>query len=103
MDDLKHAIELASESQVPIPRQLVRRCIQRADSLEIAALLYELTRAAWNRIQPRLENAETSALIQRYFLRCIRENPEGGVALTRYEAARELETWFDHLAGIEDA
>jgi hypothetical protein len=36
-----------------------------------------------------------------YLLRCIRENPQNGVALSRYEAASELEAWFDHLANTE--
>jgi hypothetical protein len=33
---------------------------------------------------------------------CIRENPQGGTALPRYEAAGELEVWFDHLANMGD-
>ena len=65
-------------------------------------MLYKLTDEAWNRIEPPLEGQETCALIQRYLLRCIRENPQGGAALSRYEAAGVLEAWFDHLASTQD-
>ena len=102
MNVLEQSIRLALESQGPIPRQLVREWIEKADSVEADALLYKLTGKAWTRIEPSLESGETCALIQRYLLRCVRENPRGGVALNRYEAAGELETWFDHLAGMED-
>jgi hypothetical protein len=85
------------------PRQQVRQWIQSADSVEAEALLYQLTRGAWNRIEPQLDRDETCALIQRYLLRCIRDDPEAGVVLSRYEAAGELELWFDYLAEGEDA
>jgi hypothetical protein len=103
MNQLRDAIQSALESEGPIPRQQVRQWIQSADSVEAEALLYQLTRDAWNRIEPRLESDETSALIQRYLLRCIRDDPEAGVVLSRYEAASELERWFDYLAEREDA
>jgi len=102
MDELKQSIQIALVSEEPISRQLVREWIRRAASVEADALLYKLTRDAWNRIEPNLESVETCALIQRYLLRCIGENPQGGTALNRYEAAGELEAWFDHLAGMED-
>ena len=90
------------ESAGAIPRPDVRRWIREADTVEVDSLLYRLTRDAWNRIEPRLTSGETCALIQRYYLRCIREDPEPGVALSRYEAAGELERWFDDLAARED-
>jgi hypothetical protein len=102
MDELKESITTALGSEGRIPRQLVRKWIHDACSVEIEALLYKLTGEAWSRIEPNLEQEETCALIQRYLLRCIRENPSEGAALNRYDAAGELERWFDHLAGIED-
>jgi len=102
MDELDRFILGALESDGPIPRQRVRGWIRQATSVQLDALLYKLTREAWSRIEPHLETAETCTLIERYLLGCIRENPQGGVALTRYEAAGELEAWFDHLAHMED-
>jgi hypothetical protein len=101
MDDLKQSIHEALASEDAIQRQLVRRWIQRAAHVDVDALLYKLTEEAWNRIEPNLEPAEACALIERYLLRCIRENPEGGVALTRYEAAHELEACFDRLSEMK--
>jgi len=102
MDELKQSINAALGSEDPIPRQLVREWIQRAADVEADALLYKLTGEAWNRIQPHLEAGETCSLIQRYLFRCIQENPKGGIALSRYEAASELEAWFDHLVRKEE-
>jgi hypothetical protein len=102
MDELRRSIENTLGSTGPIPRQLVRGWIQQASDVEVDALLYRLTSEAWSRIEPRVESAEVCALIQRYLLRCIQENPNSDVALSRYEAAGDLEAWVDHLAGIED-
>jgi hypothetical protein len=103
MGELKESIQAALGSEAPIPRALVREWIQKADSVQVDALLYELTRDAWNRVEPYLDSAETCALIQRYLLRCIREDPKDGNAQSRYEAAGELERWVDYLADREDA
>ena len=103
MSQLRKAIQLAIESDGAVPRQQVRHWIQSVDSVEIEALLYRLTQEALSRIEPQLDSDEVCALIQRYLLRCIREDPKGGVALSRYEAAGELEGWFDYLSQREDA
>jgi hypothetical protein len=97
MDELRESIQTALGSEVPVPRQLVREWIQRADSVEVDALLYKLTGEAWNRIQPQLDSEETCALIRRYLLRCIRENPEGGIALSRHVFE---ESRFDRLLQV---
>jgi hypothetical protein len=101
MADVTHLIRIALESGDPIPRQLVRQWID-ADSIAVDTLLYELIQDAWDRIQPTLESDETCLFIQRYLLRCIRDNPDRNVALTRFEAAADLEVWFDHLGAQED-
>jgi len=103
MKELEESIAVALESRAAISRKLVRAWIQQADGVEIDALLYRFTREAWDRVEPRLELKETCALIQRYFFRCIREDPQDGAALSRYDAAGQLETWFDHLAGMNEA
>ena len=103
MAELIDVIRAAIDSEDPISRQQVREWIESVDSVEVDALLYGLTRDAWNRIEPHLESGETCAFILRYFLRCIREDPSGGVALSRYDAAGELERWFDYLAERDDA
>jgi len=100
--DLRQLIRAAAASTDAIPRQHVRQWIAGADSVAVDALLYELTRDAWHRIEPSLERHETCAFIQRYLLRCVREDPADGVALTRFEAAAVLEQWFSQLAACED-
>jgi hypothetical protein len=102
MDNLKQSITEALRSRERISRKQVRKWIQQADGVEVDALLYELTNRGWDRIEPRLEVLETCALIQRYLFRCIREDPSDDSVLSRYEAAQQLETWFDQLAGMDD-
>lgn len=102
MDELKRAITSALESVDPIPRERVRQWIRLARGVEADALLYRLTAEAWRRIEPPLESEETCAFIQRYLLSCIRDDPRGDAALTRYQAAGERERWFDHLAEMRE-
>jgi|SRR5690348_7336283 hypothetical protein len=101
MDELQKIIRAAADSNGPISREQVRKWIRDARDVQTLALLYSLTDKAWHRIDPVLETDETCHLICRYFLDCIRENPQGGIALGRYDAARELEGWIDHLSNME--
>jgi len=112
MDAMKASIRSTLHSQDSIARERVREWIAGAQDVETLALLYQLTEAAWSRIHPELEMDETCLLIRNYFLRCIRENPRRDdgddeedevVPLSRYEAAGDLEAWFDHLASNEQA
>lgn len=102
MDELQTIIRGAAESNGPIKREQVRNWIRDARDVETLALLYGLTDKAWRRIHPALEKNETCQLICRYFLSCIRENPKGGIALGRYDAAGALEGWVDHLSNMEN-
>jgi hypothetical protein len=102
MNELKAAIQGALQSDDPIQREQVRAWIHAARDVETLAFLYRLTDKGWNRIEPRLDKDETCLLMARYLLICVRENPQGGVALPRYEAAGELEAWFDHLSNMDD-
>lgn len=95
---IKTPIRIALESRDSISREQVREWIGRAHDVETLALLHRLTDSAWNRIIPELERDETCALIRDYLVRCILEDPKDGLALSRYEAAGELELWFDHLS-----
>jgi hypothetical protein len=103
MAELTAAIQAAIESDKPIDRKRVRVWIHDAKDLKTVALLYRLSRDAWNRIEPNLERDETCRLICRYYLLCIRENPQDDTGLQRYEAAGELESWIDHLTNTVDA
>src|SRR5438552_2205895 len=102
MDESKEALHAALQSENPIEREQVRAWIREAHDVETLACLYQLTDKGWHRVEPRLEKDETCQLICRYLLTCIRENPDGGVAFTRHNAARELEGWIDHLSNTED-
>jgi hypothetical protein len=103
MTDITQQIRIAMASSDAIPRQQIRHWIEHADTVAVDALLYELPRDAWDRIEPALERDETCALIQRYLFGCIREDRTDYVTLTRYEAAAELVGWFDQLAAREEA
>jgi hypothetical protein len=103
MADLTAAIQAAIESDEPIERERVRVWIRDAIDLKTVALLYRLSYEAWNRIKPNLEKDETCQLMCRYFLSCIRENPQDGTGLQRYDAASDLESWIDHLSSTEGA
>jgi hypothetical protein len=102
MGVVKEAVTEALKADDRLDRVQVREWILRASDVEELALLYRLTDEGWNRIDPHLETEETCALIRDYLLRCILEDPQDGPALTRYEAAGELEAWFDHLAGMSE-
>jgi len=101
MADLTAAIQAAIESEEPIERERVRVWIRDAIDLKTVTLLYRLSYEAWIQIKPNLEKDETCRLICRYLLLCILENPQDGTGLQRYEAAGELESWFDHLSNTE--
>lgn len=101
MADLTAVIQAAIGSGEPIERERVRNWIRDAIDLRTVALLYQLSYEAWDRIEPNLEKDETCRLICRYLLLCIRENPQDGIGLQRYEAAGELESWFDHLSNSD--
>jgi hypothetical protein len=102
MDESKGTLQAALQSENPIEREQVRAWIREAHDVETLARLYQLTDKGWHRIEPRLEKDETCQLICRYLLMCIREDPQGGIALTRYDAAGELEGWIDHLSNTQD-
>ena len=97
-ETINTAIRIALRSRDSIPRELVREWIGSSPDIETLALLYQLTSQAWSRITPELERDETCAFIRDYFLQCILEDPGDGLALSRYEAAGELELWFDYLS-----
>jgi len=100
MDDLTLAVLAALDSEGAIEQHLVRGWIEQSQEIGTDALLYRLTDEAWERIEPRLEGAETCALIQRYLLRCIRDHPRNDKILSSFEAAETLEIWFGHLAAM---
>ena len=74
----------------PIARDDVRRWIDSGDLLTWSAV-YELTNAAWPRIEPEIPVDEQIGFMRRYLLRCIEENPSPGEHLHGgFEAAWEL-------------
>jgi len=102
MSEVATAVQAALDSEAPIARELVVAWCQGADDVKSLALLYRLTGEAYERIQPPLGQQETCRLIQRYLLECVRLNPEGGVAFSRYQAAWTLLSWFQHLSRLAD-
>jgi hypothetical protein len=102
MSEVATAVQAALDSEAPIARELVVEWCQGADDVKVLALLYRLSDEAYERIQPPLGQHETCRLIQRYLLECIRLNPEDGAAFSRYQAARVLVSWFQHLSRLAD-
>jgi hypothetical protein len=103
MSIIRRAIEEALGSDAVIPRERVVAWAHEAQDPQTLALLYRLTGKAYERIVPELGKEETCRLIRRYLLECIRLDPQDELAFDRYEAARTLEAWFDHLADAEGA
>jgi hypothetical protein len=101
VSDITASIQGALNSTESIQREQVRDWICAASHLEDVALLYRLSREAWDRIVPNLDGDETCRLICRYFLLCIAEDPPEGIGQGRYEAAGDLESWVDHLSSMD--
>ena len=80
----------------PIARDDVRRWTE-SQELEVLGAVYELTRNAWDRIQPELEAVEFTNFMRRYLIRCIDEDPRPGDHVHGgYEAAWELAGLLKH-------
>jgi hypothetical protein len=94
---IDRSIEAALEASTVIPHDTIAQWCRDADELGTLALLYRLTAEGHERIEPPLAVGEACTLMRRYFLECIRLDPQDGLAITRHEAAWTLEAWLDHL------
>jgi hypothetical protein len=104
VNDLLAEIEAALHSERPIAKEDVLRWIAQADSISALSKLYRLTGERYSSIKPDLGPDETSALIRRYLLECIRLNlKERDDVQDRWEAAQTLHVWFRHLLEKGDA
>ena len=84
-----------SEWNKPIRKSDVLKWMKE-DDIEILGALQDIIteESKVKLIDPPLERAEIDQFFGRYFERCIRENPQGEWALSRYMAAHELNRWF---------
>jgi hypothetical protein len=102
MSDLRELLQKTLSATGPIPREQVVAWSRMAGDIESLRLLYELTDVAYDRIQPSLGQEETCGVIRRYLLTCISADPKDGRAFARYEAARVLVGWFQHLSDMPE-
>jgi hypothetical protein len=98
MTDLKSDLDRALGSKGEISRDLVLSWIDDARDVEALSKLYRLTGEGYSRIRPELGLDATCALIQRYFLECVRQDVKDNEQIQgRWEAAHTLHAWFCHL------
>lgn len=81
-----------------IPKELLLEWMQTND-IEVLGVLYAFTSKPEyaKRIQPPLTLPEYRDFLLRYFEYCLRLNPDGEWAHTRYEAGWDLVSWFTKL------
>ena len=76
----------------------VRRWMESRDVEALGALFTLLmNRSHYMRIDPPLSFDEYQSFVMNYYKRCIRENPDGEWADTRYSAGWSLVNWFKGL------
>jgi hypothetical protein len=103
MDDTASEIDAALATDATIPREKVVQWIDSTSNLPTLEKLYRLTGQGYDRIQPELGSDVTCKLIQDFLLQCILEDVHDHDEVpTRWEAAHTLNTWFFHLAQMED-
>ena len=103
MDDTASEIDAALSTDATIPREKVVHWIDSTSDLATLEKLYRLTGQGYDRIQPELGSDITCLLIQRFLLQCIREDVHDHKEIpARWEAAYTLNTWFFHLAQMEE-
>lgn len=97
---LKPAAEIAAAfaAGTLIPRSQVMAWSRDTQDIRTRAALYEGVSTAYDRIQPALGMKETCRIATEYLLECVRLDVHEEGVHSRYEAAAELEGWFDHMA-----
>jgi hypothetical protein len=82
----------------PIPKDKVVGWMG-ANDIEVLGAVYSyiLDKAYSSRIHPPLSFNEYHSFLLRYYDRCLRENPDGQWACSRYSAGRDLMNWFKGL------
>ena len=84
----------------PIDKHRLVKWMQQGD-LRTRAAVYELTRQAWNRIQPGITMEEQGNFMASYLLECLMTNPQSkdDYLHSGFSAGWELAAWLKHLAG----
>lgn len=104
MTDFRNEIHTAFLNNEPISRDKFLAWVAAAADLPTLAKLYHLKGQHYYRIQPELGDDASCALIQRYFLECIRQDvKDHEEILDRWEAARALQAWICQLNEMGDA
>lgn len=88
----------AAASRDLIRKDHVKRWMA-SEEIECLGALFCLLmdRACYERIDPPLQFADYQGFVQTYLERCLREDPEGEWADSRYEAGWTLAKWFRGL------
>jgi hypothetical protein len=83
----------------PVPRRDVRRWLKDAKDTEAQGALcsYLLDSHYASRVTPPLEFEDFHPFVSDYFLRCVREDPQGAWSDSRYIAGIALANWFKGL------
>ncbi len=93
------------DKSTEIPLEKIQVWI-RSENIEVLGAVYSLITDAekhYLRIKPYLSREDYFAFIMHYLERCIRENPAGDWADSRYAAGRSVVNWFIHFWNDPDA
>ena len=87
--------KLKEQSDRTVSRAKLERWIN-ADDIHVLGATYALISDPNHvaRITPPLQLSEVSAFLQRYFVRCLREDPKSDWADSRYTAGWDIVRWL---------
>jgi hypothetical protein len=102
LDNLIQSMWVTSEDSGWTPRldQLAKADVltwMKSDDIEILGYTHSVLEDGRFRVSPPLTAAQYTEFALRYFARCLKENPTGEWAATRYEAGSCLVGLFVHL------
>src|SRR3989338_6073670 len=98
MIDATQKIIALMDGTCPIDKHRLVKWMQQGD-LRTRAAVYELTRQAWNRIQPGITMEEQGNFMASYLLECLMTNPQSkdDYLHSGFSSGGELAAWRKYL------
>lgn len=90
------SLSRAIDSGAPIPASLLLDCMNSSDLETQGAAMYVICNR-YPQVSPPLEGRPIWDFAERYFVRCMLEDPRGEFAENRYQAGDTLVHWFKGL------
>jgi hypothetical protein len=97
IEEIVSRLGLSDEKQVAAPDQrFILDCMQ-SDDLAIQGAAYQYLDLQRRPVEPPLPHDVFRDSYLRFLERCLREDPQDGWSLLRYEAAMEFRRWFGRI------